>query len=120
MVAFQLGARLQLEFAHADQILRDLGQPLLALVRQKLGPELQMLIDLLQRLGIIARQLHALPQLARKVGSLNGFHKQVAATLLLADGGVAAISQRAARPIAEAGDIVGVSTERRVLSNPAG
>ena len=41
-----LRARLQRQLAHADQVLRDLREPLLVLVHQELGPERQVLIDL--------------------------------------------------------------------------
>lgn len=45
--AHQLGlVLLERELAHADEVLRDLGEALLALVLQKLGPVAQLLVDL--------------------------------------------------------------------------
>ena len=47
-----LGLGLERKAPHADEVLRDLGQPLLVLVHQELGPVGQVLIYLLERLGI--------------------------------------------------------------------
>ena len=41
-----LGARLQGQLPHPDEVLRDLGQPLLVLVHKKLGPVRQVFIHL--------------------------------------------------------------------------
>jgi hypothetical protein len=41
------------EFAHANEVLRDLGQSLLVFVHQELWPASQVLIDLLQRLHVL-------------------------------------------------------------------
>ena len=86
---------LLLQFAHADQVLRDLREALLALVCQKLWPVLQMRVnllrtsfsvhfiivslhrDLLQRLLIVSVQLDAFPQLCRCVCTLNRLQAQV-------------------------------------------
>ena len=48
----ELGPGLEREAAHANEVLCDLGQPLLVLVHQELGPEGQMLVNLLQRLHV--------------------------------------------------------------------
>ena len=45
----QLGRGPQCELAHADQVLRDLGQALLVLVHQELGPVLEVLVHLQAR-----------------------------------------------------------------------
>ena len=51
-----LGLGFEREAPHADEVLRDLGQPLLVLVHQELGPVGQVLVYLLQRLGIAPLQ----------------------------------------------------------------
>ena len=51
-----LGLGLERKAPHADEVLRDLGQPLLVLVHQELGPVGQVLIYLLERLGIALLQ----------------------------------------------------------------
>lgn len=48
-----LGLRLESELAHADEVLRDLGQALLVLVHQELGPVHEVLIDLFQSLHVL-------------------------------------------------------------------
>ena len=51
-----LGLGLERKAPHADEVLRDLGQPLLVLVHQELGPIGQVLVYLLERLGIALLQ----------------------------------------------------------------
>ena len=58
----ELGPRLELQATHAHQVLRDLGQPLLVLVHQELGPVNEVLVYLLQRLH------HSAGREARHVG----------------------------------------------------
>ena len=53
MHAFERSTRLEAQLAHADQILRHLGEPLLALVLDYLRPVLELLVDLSQCLNII-------------------------------------------------------------------
>ncbi len=48
---------LELELAHADEVLVDLGQPLLVPVLQVLGEELQLLRHPRQRLRVVLAQL---------------------------------------------------------------
>ena len=55
----QLGPHFELQAAHAHQVLRDLGQPLLVLVQQELGPVGQVLVHLLQRLHEREHKRHA-------------------------------------------------------------
>lgn len=43
----QLGPHFELQLAHAHEVLRDLGQPLLVLMHQELGPVGQVLVQLL-------------------------------------------------------------------------
>lgn len=50
---YKLGARLGGQFAHADEELRDLGQALLVLVHQELGPVLQVVIYLGQGVRVL-------------------------------------------------------------------
>ena len=47
-----LGARLESQLPHADEVLRDLCQPLLILMHQELGPVRQMLIHLSDRVFV--------------------------------------------------------------------
>ena len=55
--------------------------------------------------------LDFLPQVPRGMGSLDGFHVQVAHTVLLPDGGVPAVGEGAGGLAAQTGDIVWVTAE---------
>lgn len=74
MVMEQSVPSFELQFAHSDQILCDLCEALLALVSQKVRPILEMLVDLLERLGVVLREFDALPHVLRCVGTLDGLH----------------------------------------------
>lgn len=62
---------------HANLHLRQAGESLLALVDQELGPVDESLVDLLQGLGVVIRQLDALPHLGRQMRSLDSLHVEV-------------------------------------------
>ena len=47
--------------------MRNLRQTLLVLVHEKLGPELEVRVDLLEGLGVVAVELDALPKVLRGV-----------------------------------------------------
>lgn len=49
-----LGFGLERQLAHADEVLCDLGQALLVLVNEELGPVSQVLIHLAKRFQIVA------------------------------------------------------------------
>ena len=88
----QLGLiRLQLQLAHPNQILMDLGQALLVPMLQILGEVLQFLRDLLEGLGIICRQADFLPELCRSVSAFGRFEQEVAMSFFFADGGIPAV-----------------------------
>jgi hypothetical protein len=55
--AFPHSLGLELELAHADEVLVDLGEALLVAVLEVLGEELQLLRHLLQRLRVVLAQL---------------------------------------------------------------
>lgn len=67
----QLGLCLECELAHADEVLRDLCQALLVLVHQELGPVGEVLVQLLQCLGIILAQPDLLPHVLGRMSPLN-------------------------------------------------
>ena len=65
------------QLADADA---DLGQPrqaLLVLVHQELGPERQVLVDLLQRARVVGRQGDLLPHARGQMRALHGLDVQV-------------------------------------------
>lgn len=96
---------LHLELLHPHEVLRNLGETLLALVQEELGPVDEVLVDLYQGRGIrtssasvvcrdqsrdpriwthlverfcvVARQLDSLPHLARKMCPLDRLHVEV-------------------------------------------
>lgn len=55
---FQNSPPLQNQFAHADQVLGDLGEALLAFVSQEAGPVNQVLVDLLQSFLVVLTEFH--------------------------------------------------------------
>lgn len=135
----ELGADLLGHLAAADEVLRNLGQPLLVLVHQELWPEREVSVDLLQRRCIRLTQLHLLPQLARRVRPLNRLHHQVAhacarararevsgrrrarrrlreRTLLLHNCSIAAVGKRARAAVAQARYVVRVAAKVLLLS----
>jgi len=85
----QLGLiRLQLQLAHPNQILVDLGQSLLISMLQVLGEILQFLRDLLEGLCVVCRQADFLPELRRGVSAFGRFEQEVAMPFLFTDGGI--------------------------------
>ena len=80
---------------HLDEVLRNLGDPLLALVDREVGPVLELLVDLrrvgsasytssscadthlLQRLRVVVRQLYSLPHVRRTMCALDRLHEEV-------------------------------------------
>ena len=54
--AHELLLRLELEFTHANEVLADLCQALLAFVDEVLGPVLELLVNLRQRLERAGRE----------------------------------------------------------------
>ena len=85
----------ELHSPHLDEVLRDLGDPLLALVDREVGPVLQLLVDLssiestsrtipssghthlLKRLRVVIRQLYSLPHVRRTMCALDRLHEEV-------------------------------------------
>jgi hypothetical protein len=90
------------QLAHADEILRDFREALLALVDGELGPVDELLVDLGERRFVVAAELHLLPQVARRVRALDRLHEKIAHAVLLADRRVAAVGQRARLAVAHA------------------
>ena len=80
---------------------------------QKLRPVDQSLVDLLERLRVVLRQLDPFPELGGHVRALDGFHVQVqgAGSGVRADGGIAGVGEGAGLAVAEAGDVVFVAAE---------
>ncbi len=72
---------------------------------------LQVLVDLCQCLGIVFPQPYALPHLGWCVCTFCSLHVQVAATIVLPNGGIAAVGEWAGRPIAQASHIVFISAK---------
>jgi hypothetical protein len=89
----------------------DLGEALLGLVNQEFGPELQLLADGLQRLGVVVGQFDLFPHGFGRVSALNGFDVQVKHAVVLMDGGVSTVGQRARTAVAQTGDVVLILAE---------
>lgn len=68
---------LELDLSQLDQILRDLGQPLLSLVRDEIPPILQLLINLLQRFAVITAQSDSFPLLCGRMSALGSLDVQI-------------------------------------------
>lgn len=56
---------------HLDQVLRNLGETLLALVGDEVGPVDELLVDLLKGLGVVVGKLDALPEVGGRVRTLD-------------------------------------------------
>lgn len=96
------------------------GETLLALVDQELWPVDQALVDLLKGLGVVLRQLYALPELGWHVCALDGLHVEIegSGVWVGADGGIAGVGEGAGLPVAEASDVVLIATEVLLLGGP--
>lgn len=99
------------ELAQLDEVLRDLGNALLALVDLPARPVDQVLVDLLERFRVVVRQSDLLPHVLGRMCSLDRLHVEVESALVLADGRIARIGERARCPVAETRDVVLIPTE---------
>ena len=93
--AFERGLRFKEEASHAYDVLRHLGQPLLALVLHNLWPVLELRVDLRERFCVILREESSLPELVGHVGALDGLAGEVEPALPLLDRRVLRVGQRA-------------------------
>lgn len=77
-------------------------KPLLALVDQEFRPIDESLIDLLERFGVVLRQLYALPKLGRHMCAFDGLHVEIECASLGvgADSGISRIGERAGLSVA--------------------
>lgn len=107
----QLGFDSQRQLAHAYQVLRDLGQPLLVLVYQKLWPEFQMLIKLFEGGCVLPFEPDFLPHVTGSVRPLNRLHIQVDPAILFPYCGISAVCEGTAAAVAETCDVVLISAE---------
>ena len=57
----QLRSIFQLQFAHADEVLVDLGKSLLRFVNEIIGPIFEIFVDHSQSLCVVGRELDLLP-----------------------------------------------------------
>jgi len=82
-------------------------------VRRKLGPELKLVVDLLQGVCVIIRQFDFLPPLSREMCSLGLFDVEIKLSGLgvWTHGGVARGSERTGLSVAKTGGIVFVAAE---------
>ena len=95
-----------------DQVLPHLGQPLLAFVLQKHRPVLELLVDDLQRRGVVShRQLDPLPQPRGHVRSFDGLHVEIQRAFDFFDGGIAGAGEGAGLAVAEPRDVELVAAE---------
>ncbi|CRK35609.1 hypothetical protein BN1708_001254 [Verticillium longisporum] len=109
------------DLAHADVDLRQARQALLALVDYKVGPVDEPLVNLLERLGVVGRQLDLLPEPRRRVGPLDRLHVEVEGVLgrVPPHRGVPRVGERARLPVAEARHVHLISAERLLLVGAA-
>jgi len=101
----------QLQLSLPYDHLVELSKSLLALVPLELAPELELLVDDLEGLVIIAGQLDLLPELVGQMGSFDRLHVEVALALVLAHGGVPAVTEGATVAIAHSGEVEFVPAE---------
>jgi len=99
------------EFSHADEVLGDLCETLLALVHAEIGPVLELVIDLLERIVVVFRELDLLPEVGRAVCALDSLDVQEALALVLVDRRVLRVRQGARLPVAQPRNVVLVAAE---------
>ncbi len=89
---------------------------------QEFRPKDEPGIDLFERFAVVRGKFDTFPHFGGEVGALDGFHVEVEDAGLGrgADGGVAGVSERAGLPVAEAGDVVFISTEVFVFGGSVG
>ena len=80
-----------------------------------LGEVLELLGDEFEGLGVVGRQLDALPEMLGRVRALHSLHVQIADALVLADRGVPRVGQRAGTSDAKTRHIVRVLAERALI-----
>jgi hypothetical protein len=103
--------RTNLQLALAHEHLVQLRKPLFALVALELGPELQVLVDQREGLGVVFWELNLFPKLLGQMSTLYCLEIQVAVTLVLAYSSVARIGEGTAMAIAEACEVVVIAAE---------
>ena len=81
----------------------------------KVWPVFELLVDLRERVIIVFGQLDLLPQICRAVCALDGLDVQKALAIVLVDGSVLRIRQRARLTVTEACYVVLIATEVLVL-----
>ena len=99
------------ELPHADEILCDFCEALLALVHAEVGPVFELLIDLSQRLVVVSRQLDLFPQVGWAVCALDRLDVQEAVAVVFVDGGILRVCKGARLAVAQARDIVLIAAE---------
>lgn len=99
------------QLAHANQVLGNLGETLLALVLDEAWPELEIPVDLDEGFLVVLGETYLLPQPVWKGRPLNGLHIQVAHTILFSDGGILAVGERAGGTIALSCQVVLIPAE---------
>ena len=109
------GGYLQREFSHADEVLCDLREALLALVHGEIWPVLELLVDLRKRLVVVPGQLDLLPQIGRAMSALNRLDVKEALAIVLMDGRVLRVCERARLAVAQARHVVLVAAEVLVI-----
>lgn len=80
----------------------DLGQPLLVPVLDVFRHVHQMLVQLLERLGVIPAQIDPFPEILGAVGAFHGFYVEGDPALRFSHHGVGGVGQRAVRSVAKA------------------
>lgn len=101
----------QLQFPHADQVLSDFHESLLALESNEAVPVQEVFVDLLDGLVEVAAEFSLLPSLVREGEALCCLHVQVDHAIFLSDGRVLTVGQRARLPAAQSRQIVFISAE---------
>ena len=92
----------QLDPSLSYQQLVQLGQALLGLVPLELRPKFKVLVEHFEGLLVVLGQLDLLPKLVGQMGSLDGFHVQVAGAFRFEESGIPGIGQGARVSVAEA------------------
>lgn len=101
----------QSQLPHADQVLRDLQQALLALLLDKPWPVDQIFIDLSQSFLQTLGEFDFLPHVAWETGPFHCFHVEEAVAIFLPHCGILTVCQGARRTATKASYVVLIPAE---------
>jgi len=86
----------------------NFGQPLLVTMNEDFGKVGQVLVELCQSFGIIAREQNLFPQVFRRMRTFDRLNEEVDSTLFFANGSILGIGKRTGGSITESRDGIGM------------